>query len=37
MRVCWQGELVKEGMAWVDDQAQPERQYWFPSLVPGAA
>lgn len=24
--------LVKEGLAWVDDQAGTDRQYWFPSL-----
>ena len=29
--------LVKEGMAWVDDQAGAERLYWFPSLFPAAS
>ncbi|KAK7109195.1 vacuolar-sorting protein SNF8-like [Littorina saxatilis] len=29
--------LVKESMAWVDDQAGGERLYWFPSLFPAAA
>ncbi|KAL8598319.1 ESCRT-II subunit protein snf8 [Nucella lapillus] len=29
--------LVKEGMAWVDDQAGGERLYWFPSLFPAAS
>ena len=24
--------LVKEGLAWVDDQAATDREYWFPSL-----
>lgn len=28
--------MVKEGMAWVDDQAGSERLYWFPSLFPAA-
>lgn len=26
--------LVKEGMAWVDDQGGSEHLYWFPSLFP---
>ncbi|XP_069111291.1 vacuolar-sorting protein SNF8-like [Argopecten irradians] len=26
--------MVKEGLAWLDDQATPERQYWFPSFFP---
>lgn len=30
------GYLVKEGLVWVDDQAQPEGHYWFPSLFAGA-
>ncbi|XP_076465318.1 vacuolar-sorting protein SNF8-like [Babylonia areolata] len=29
--------LVKEGMAWVDDQDSTERLYWFPSLFPAAS
>ncbi|XP_065184235.1 vacuolar-sorting protein SNF8-like [Sycon ciliatum] len=29
--------LVREGMAWVDDQAGDERHYWFPSLLPDLA
>ncbi|XP_025096328.1 vacuolar-sorting protein SNF8-like [Pomacea canaliculata] len=28
--------LVKEGMAWVDDQAGNERLYWFPTLFSDA-
>ncbi|XP_062615137.1 vacuolar-sorting protein SNF8-like [Saccostrea cucullata] len=26
--------MVKEGLAWVDDQASDGRQYWFPSFFP---
>ncbi|GAB1605596.1 Hypothetical predicted protein [Argonauta hians] len=26
--------MVKEGLAWVDDQAKDERHYWFPTLFP---
>ena len=25
-------QLVQSGMVWVDDQADAERLYWFPSL-----
>lgn len=25
-------QLVQSGMVWIDDQADPERLYWFPSL-----
>jgi len=25
--------LVKEGLAWIDDQAMQERLYWFPALL----
>lgn len=28
--------MLKEGLAWVDDQAEGERQYWFPTLFPDA-
>ncbi|ELU12152.1 hypothetical protein CAPTEDRAFT_177076 [Capitella teleta] len=24
--------MVKEGLAWVDDQSRPHQQYWFPGL-----
>jgi hypothetical protein len=24
--------MVAEGLAWVDDQAQSDRLYWFPGL-----
>nr|XP_022305164.1 vacuolar-sorting protein SNF8-like [Crassostrea virginica] len=26
--------MVREGLAWVDDQAPGDRQYWFPSFFP---
>lgn len=26
------GSMLKAGMAWVDDQAGHERQFWFPSV-----
>ncbi|XP_005106633.1 vacuolar-sorting protein SNF8 [Aplysia californica] len=26
--------MVKEGLAWVDDQGRKERSFWFPSLIP---
>eukprot|EP00054_Salpingoeca_dolichothecata_P017293 m.103279 g.103279 ORF g.103279 m.103279 type:complete len:245 (-) comp22396_c0_seq1:87-821(-) len=26
-------QLVQDGMAWVDDQAEEEREYWFPGLM----
>lgn len=26
--------MVKEGLAWVDDQGKGERQFWFPSFFP---
>ncbi|XP_019636222.1 PREDICTED: vacuolar-sorting protein SNF8-like [Branchiostoma belcheri] len=29
--------MVKEGLAWVDDQAPEGRQYWFPALIPDPA
>eukprot|EP00058_Branchiostoma_floridae_P006517 XP_002592005.1 hypothetical protein BRAFLDRAFT_79594 [Branchiostoma floridae] len=29
--------MVKEGLAWVDDQATEGRQYWFPALFPDPA
>lgn len=29
-----QDHLVGEGMAWVDDQGDSGRSFWFPSLVP---
>lgn len=29
--------LVREGMAWIDDQSETkERAYWFPSLMGGS-
>lgn len=27
--------LLREGMAWIDDQCDGERQYWFPSVMGG--
>ena len=29
--------LVKEGLSWVDDQANGERQFWFPGLFDAAS
>ncbi|XP_056006977.1 vacuolar-sorting protein SNF8-like [Ostrea edulis] len=29
--------MVKEGLAWVDDQGSGDRQYWFPSFFPEIA
>ncbi|XP_064637301.1 vacuolar-sorting protein SNF8-like [Lineus longissimus] len=29
--------MVKEGLAWVDDQVKGERQYWFPTFFPDVA
>jgi hypothetical protein len=29
--------MVKEGLAWVDDQGPGDRQYWFPSFFPEIA
>ena len=30
----FQNFMVKEGLAWVDDQGKGERQFWFPSFFP---
>lgn len=32
----FQDYMVKEGLAWVDEQSRPETQYWFPGLFPEA-
>ncbi|XP_070563831.1 LOW QUALITY PROTEIN: vacuolar-sorting protein SNF8-like [Ptychodera flava] len=29
--------MVKEGLAWVDEQAKPEKLYWFPGLFSDSA